>query len=248
MVFLLAAILAADDLPTRLNDEPSLAVPVYQYQGDAFRFGVTIAGQARVSLPFGEADEGDILVVGNTVFIEGHLDYSELFDPGYGFTLEADLMARPQWDPEIDPRMQPAAMGGFVAFGWDWYGGDSTRDKTGTRVSPDTLKIGTIFVGMKGAGVVQGNFYGDLRFGLGAVHYPSLMARFEPGGRGELFSESWEFAMELRMHFGWKFGPLGLVFGMGGRLMAPPDNGRQSNLDPCIFWTLDFEVGAELGF
>ncbi len=248
MVLLLAAILAADDLPARLRDEPSFSVPLYQYEGGGFRFGVAVAAQARVSLPFGAADEGDIFVVGNTVFIEGHLDYSELFDVGYGFALEADLMARPRLDPAIDPRMQPAAMGGYVAFGWDWYPGDSTRDRTGTRVSPETLEIGTIFVGIKGAGVVQGNFTGDLRFGMGAVHYPTLEARFEPGGRGELFSESWEFAMELRMHFGWRFGPLGLMFGMGGRLMAPPDNGRQSNLDPGILWTIDFEVGAELGF
>src|SRR5262245_45679403 len=125
MVLLLAAILAADDLPGRLRDEPSFSVPLYQYEGGGFRFGLAVAAQARVSLPFGAADEGDIFVVGNTVFIEGHLDYSELFDVGYGFALEADLMARPRLDPAIDPRLQPAAMGGYVAFGWDWYPGDS---------------------------------------------------------------------------------------------------------------------------
>jgi hypothetical protein len=54
--------------------------------------------------------------------------------------------------------------------------------------------------------------------------------------------------MELRMHFGWKLGPVGLLFGMGGRLLTPPDPGRQSNLDPGILFTLDFEVGAEIGF
>jgi hypothetical protein len=248
MVFLLAAILAADDLPARLNDEPSFSVPLYQYQGEGFRVGVAFGGQARVSLPFGEADEGDIFVVGNTVFIEGHLDYSELFDVGYGFALEADLMFRPLRDPEIDPRLQPVDLGGYVALGWDWYGGDQTHDKTGTIVKPETLQLWTVFVGIKGAGIVQGNFTGDLRFGMGAVHYPTLKAQFQPGGRGELFSESLEFAMELRLRFGWKLGPLGLLFGMGGRLMAPPDNGRQSNLDPGILWTFDFEVGAELGF
>jgi hypothetical protein len=247
-IFLLAALLAADDPPARLKDETSASLPLYRYQGESFRLGVTLAAQARVSLPFGAADEGDIFVVGNTVFIEGHLDYSELFEPGYGFTLEADLMARPRLDPDVDPRLQPLAMGGFVALGWDRFGGETTRDETGTRVSPEALEVGTVFVGVKADGVVQGNFYGDLRFGMGAVHYPSLDARFEPGGRGELFSESWEFAMEIRGHFGWRFGPLGLVFGMGGRLMAPPENGRESNLDPGILWTLDFELGAELGF
>ena len=72
----------------------------------------------------------------------------------------------------------------------------------------------------KGAGWVYEHFVGDLRFGLGAVHYPSLKAQFQPGGRGELFSESWEFAMEIRMHFGWKLGPVGLLFGMFGSAVA----------------------------
>jgi hypothetical protein len=249
-MLLLIALLAADgaDLPVRLKDETEVRVPLYATQSDGLRIGLTLGAQARVSLPFGQADDGTIIVSGNTVFIDDTVDYSDLFNVGYGFTLEADLMFRPGYPPDLEPRFRPAAIGGFVAFEWDTFGGSSTRDETGTEIRPETLRLPSVFVGVKGAGWVYEHFVGDLRFGLGGVHYPSLKAQFQPGGRGELFSESWELAMELRMHFGWKFGPLGLLFGMGGRLLTPPDPGRQSGLDPGIFWTIDFEVGAELGF
>lgn len=249
-MLLLIALLAAGggDLPTRLKDDAEIRVPLYAAPSDGVRIGLTLGAQARVSLPFGEADEGTIIVSGNTIFIEDTVDYSDLFNPGYGFTLEADLMFRPIAPPDLEPRYRPAALGGFVAFEWDFYGGSSTRDRAGTAIRPETLRLPSVFVGVKGSGLVYEHFFGDLRFGLGGVHYPSLKAQFQPGGEGELFAESWEFAMELRMHFGWKLGPVGLVFGMGGRLFTPPDPGRDSTLDPGIFWTIDFEVGAEIGF
>lgn len=246
----LSALLAADgeDLPVRLKDETEVRIPLYATQSEGFRIGLTVGAQARVSLPFGQADEGTIIVSGNTIFIENTIDYSDLFNVGYGFTLEADLMFRPDYPPDLEPRYRPAAIGGFVAFEWDTFGGSTARDRTGTEIRPEALHLPSVFVGVKGAGWVYEHFVGDLRFGLGGVHYPSLKAQFQPGGRGELFSESWEFAMEIRMHFGWKLGPVGLLFGMGGRLLTPPDPGAQSNLDPGIFWTLDFELGAEIGF
>jgi hypothetical protein len=246
----LTALLAPDgaDLPTRLKDDAEVRIPLYATQSEDFRIGLTLGAQARASLPFGQADQGTIIVTGNTIFIEDTLDYSDLFNPGYGFTLEADLMFKPWAPSDLEPRFRPAAVGGFVAFEWDSFGGSSTRDRTGTAIRPETLRLPSVFVGVKGAGSVYEHFFGDLRFGLGGVHYPSLKAQFQPGGEGELFAESWEFAMELRMHFGWKLGPVGLVFGMGGRLFTPPDPGRQSTLDPGILWTLDFELGAEIGF
>jgi hypothetical protein len=245
MILLLALLVADGDL---LRDESEVRVPLYATEVEGFRIGMSLGAQARASIPFGAADEGNILISGNTIFIGDHLSYLDLFNPGFGFSLEADLMFRPIMPLGVDPRYKPADLGPYVAFGWDWFSGSSTRDENGVRVEPDTLRLPTIMVGVKGTGTVEGNFYGDYRFGVGAAHWPSLDARFEPGGKGELFAESWEFAMECRMHFGWKLGPLGVVFGMGGRLFAPPDPGRSSTLDPGIFWTLDFELGAEIGF
>jgi len=251
-VVLLSLLLrAADDgdpLPRDLRWE------VAQAETESFRLGLTLGAQGRASLPFGAADRGTIIATGfNTITIVNHLDYSELFNPGWGFTLEADVMLRPSNQPPgALPSQQSPTLGGYAAFGWDWYGGSHTQDNAGTEVRPDTLRTSTIFVGIKGTGVVEGDFFGDLRFGLGAVHYDTLDATFRPRtgpeGRGELFADTWAFALEVRMHFGWHVGAVGVVFGLGGRLQAPPDRGADSSLDPDAFYALDFDVGLELSF
>jgi len=245
------ALLAVDGedspLPTRLR----FTEPVPQIEEG--RLGITLAAQARASFPFGSADEGVAIVSGNTITILNRIDYSELFNPGFGFTLEADLMFIPP------PRPPPGrgwermpAMGGYVAFGWDWFGGSKATDSVGSTIRPETLKLPTILVGFKAAGAVEGNFYGDVRFGMGAAHFPSLEATFQQQGgpqfRGELFGETWAFAMELRMHFGWRLGPVGFLFGFGGRLMSPPRPGDNVNFDTDTLYTFDLELGAEIGF
>jgi hypothetical protein len=143
-------------------------------------------------------------------------------------------------------------MGAYVAFECDWFGGDSATDDAGTRVSPDTLKLPQVYVGFKAEGTVQENFFGDLRLGFGAAHFPSLMAKVQPAGLPgtdrEFFQDTWTFAMELRMHFGWRAGPVAFIFGLGGRLIAPPDAGVTIGIDPLALWTLDFEAGVMVGF
>src|SRR5262249_30956249 len=144
------------------------------------------------------------------------------------------------------------AMGGYVAFEVDWFGGSSETDDAGTKVSPETLRLPQVYVGFKAAGTVEGNFFGDLRFGLGAAHYPSLMAGIQPAGQPEtnreFFQDTWAFAMELRMHFGWRAGPVAFLFGLGGRLITPPKEGDTISMDPAELWTFDLEAGIEIGF
>lgn len=241
-------------LPVRLMfEEPAVSLPILGSQGEPLRLGVTAAAQIRGSLPFGSADRGTVIVGGNTITITDRLDYSDLFNPGWGFTLEADLMFRPPPPrPEGPPWERTPSVGGYVAFEWDWYGGAEATDNAGTRVRPDTMRIPSILAGFKAEGTVQGDFFGDLRFGLGAAHYSAVNGTFRPAGgldvRGELFAETWAFALELRMHFGWRLGPFGIVFGFGGRLMGPPRPGVNASLDPDTFYTLDLELGAQLGF
>jgi hypothetical protein len=107
-------------------------------------------------------------------------------------------------------------------------------------------------VGFKAEGTVQENFFGDLRLGFGAAHYPSLMAKIQPAGLPasdrEYFQDTWTFAMELRMHFGWRAGPVAFIFGVGGRLIAPPKEGATISMNPLAMWTLDFEAGLMTGF
>ncbi len=251
---LLALQLAADgsELPRGLQlDEPRLRVSVADLE--QLHLGLTFAGQGRAALPFGSADRGTVVASGNTLVIFNRLDYSDIFKVGYGFTLEADLMFRPPPPHAEEPLWaRPVEMGGYVAFESDWFGGTSGHDDSGTVIRPETLRLPQVYVGFKAAGAVRDNFFGDIRVGLGAAHFPSIGATFTPPGgtvlRGELFAETWTFAMEVRFHFGWRLGPMGIVFGMGGRLIAPPDNGRDSDLDPAELWTIDFEAGVEFWF
>jgi hypothetical protein len=245
---------AEPPLPRSLTlDEPRLLVPLAELKADDFHLGFTIAAQGRVALPFGSADRGTVLVSGNTVAIVNRLDYSEIFNIGWGVTLEADLMWRPP-PPHADEPLwaRPVEMGGYAAFECDWFKGSDSHDDAGNRIRPNDLQLPSVFVGFKAAGAVRDNFFGDVRVGVGAAHFRSLMARFQvPGGpdtKEELFADTWTFAMEARFHFGWELGPVGIVFGMGGRLIAPPDRGAGSTLDPGILWTVDFELGVQIGF
>ena len=81
---------------------------------------------------------------------------------------------------------------------------------------------------------------------------PTLMSKIRPVGLPETdreFSrETWTFAAELCMHFGRRAGPVALIFGLGGRLIAPPKEGNTIGMDPLAMWTLDFEAGIMVGF
>lgn len=238
------------DVPLRMEFEPPKAeVRLAEVQSGHLHLGIAASAQARVSIPFGAADSGDILVSGNTIFITNRVQYLDLFHAGYGFTLEGDILFRP---PERSGYEREPTLGLYVAFEYDWFGGNTADAEPATRIHPDTMKLASTLVGFKAEGPIQGDMYGAVRGGVGAVHYPSLMADFDPAGgvpgRGELFRDTWTFAMELRIHFGWKAGPLQLFFGFGGRLYMPPDSGANSTLDPSLLFLLDFEIGAELGF
>lgn len=259
MIAVLLCVLALppeDDvaLPVRMGLEaPELRVQIVGDDAVRMRFGMSVSAQARVAIPFGAADRGDSFVAGNVIVIQNRMSYLELFNPGLGFTLEADFMARPP--PPVPgglPFERTPAMGGYVAFECDWFGGDSETDDYGTRVSPDTLRLPQVYVGFKAEGTVRENFFGDLRVGLGAAHFPSLMAKVRPAGfpetEREFFQDGWTFAMEVRMHFGWRAGPVAFIFGFGGRLIAPPQPGPTISMDPTELWTLDFEAGVVIGF
>ncbi|HZE97165.1 MAG TPA: hypothetical protein VE981_09060 [Planctomycetota bacterium] len=241
-------------LPSQLSlEEPAVSLSLVSLQGEQFHFGMTAALQGRVAIPLGAADRGDTFSSGNVIVIANRMSYLELFNPGLGFTLEADLMVRPPPPvPGGPPWERTPAMGGYVALEIDWFDGGSATDDFGTKVTPETLRLPQVYVGFKAEGTVQENFFGDVRVGFGAAHYPSLMAKIRPAGLPEtdreFFQDRWTFAMELRMHFGWRAGPVAIIFGLGGRLIAPPTEGDAISMDPGAFWTLDFEAGVQIGF
>lgn len=257
LVLLTAFAAPPDDevaLPLRLGlEEPQLRFQIVGGESDRMHFGMSVVAQARVAIPFGAADRGDTFVAGNVIVIQNRMNYLDLFTPGLGFTLEADFMARPPPPiPGGPPWERTPAMGAYVAFECDWFGGDSATDDFGTKVSPDTMRLPQVYVGFKAEGTVQENFFGNLNFGVGAAHYPSLKATIRPAGgpavEREFFQEGWTFAMELRMHFGWRAGPAAITFGFGGRLIAPPQEGDLISMNPAELWTFDLELGVQFGF
>lgn len=241
-------------LPVRLGlEEPAFSLQMVGVETERMRFGMAVSAQGRVAIPFGAVDRGDTFSSGNVIVIANRMSYLDLFDPGLGFTLEADFMARPPPPvPGGPPWERTPAMGAYVAFECDWFGGGDATDDFGMHISTETLRLPQVYVGFKAQGTVRDNFFGDLRFGLGAAHFPSLDAKFRPAGgpetTREFFQDTWAFAMELRMHFGWRAGPAAFLFGFGGRLITPPDEGATIEMNPAELWTLDFEVGVELGF
>jgi hypothetical protein len=251
MLIVLVMLLAGDgEIPARMDwESPRAELPLLDLQSGHWHLGLAASAQARVSIPFGTADPGVVRVNGNVITIDHRVDYLDLFNPGLGVTLEADVLSRP---PDRPAYARETALGGYVAAEWDWFGGTSADADPGIRIRPDSLELASFLVGFKAEGGIEGPLYGDFRAGLGAVHYPSLQADFAPAGfpgsRGELFAESWAFAMEVRLHFGWREGPLGVFFGFGTRILAPPARGANSPLDPGLLFLLDFEVGLELGF
>src|SRR6185295_247999 len=56
MILLVALLCADGDLPARLRDDAEIRVPLYATQADGYKIDVTLAAQARVSIPFGVAD------------------------------------------------------------------------------------------------------------------------------------------------------------------------------------------------
>jgi hypothetical protein len=257
VLVLLTALQALPDLdpaPSVDRARHAVSVPLLGAQSGPWTFGVSAGAQGRLVLPFGYLEDGFVDVVGNLVVVEDHLDYNDLFDPGVGLTLEFSVLFRPPPPrPGGPPWEDTPAMGIYVAFEQDWFGGDEATDDSGLRIEPDDWELTSIFAGFKAQGTVSGPLYGDLRLGLGWAKYPALDGDLTtPGGgitaRGEIFEESDGFAFECRMHFGWRLGPLGFTFGFGGRFMDGPDAGASVSLETGPLWTLEFELGAELNF
>jgi hypothetical protein len=247
---LLAALLAGDgtedELPRRL------ATDLVEARNGSWNVGLSFGADALAAIPFGVSNGGSAVAGGNSFQILSNMDYSKLFELGWGFALEANLMTRAPAREGKPPWTQPPELGGYVALEVEWFAGREFKDDSGTRIQPQTMRLPQIFAGVKSTGTVRDNFFGDFQLGAGLAHFPSLEATFRtvggPGFKGELFADTWSFAMELRVHAGWRWGPGSITVGMGGGFIAPPDRGTSANLDFAFLWTLDFDIGMEITF
>jgi len=221
-------------------------------------FWFSVGAFGRYSWPGGALEDHDVIISGNTVIIPDHLRYSDLFDPGGGFSIEASAMIFRPPPPRQGAYGQALPRGPYAGFyatlQVDSYEGDGTHD-AGSFIEPGDLDLATILVGLKVTTDVDSGLFGELRLGVGMVRYEAVTARVSLNGGGEetqeLFGESQAFASELRFRFSARLGLLGLVGGLGFRYMGGPEegDGAVGNLiDPGAFWSVDVDLGVELGF
>jgi hypothetical protein len=134
----------------------------------------------------------------------------------------------------------------------DEFSGGSVSDSAGNYLHPGNLSMTSFLVGGKVIQSFDQGFFADGRFGLGAVHYSAVNAAFggplTPEFHDELFKDTVTFALDLRGHGGIRLGPLGLTIGMGFRMLMPPNEGGQLDMNSGPIWVWDIDLGAELGF
>jgi hypothetical protein len=197
------------------------------------RFGLSI--EARLDVP------GDTSVDSND-----NIAYSDIFDVGYGISVEANLMSflTPHW-----------AIGGYLSVGYDRFSGASNVDMgTGEFFTFGDQDVVTVIVGGKILQKIAPFWFWEGRMGVGLVHYGSLdftdvttpiavsgLQFFKTANRG-LFDIAGRIGVGTpRVTF-----DLGLDF----RFMGGEARGRDvSNIvDPDLFFVFALDLGLSLRF
>ena len=233
-----AAAAVAQDLPVALAGEPALAYPWGREIGGLHtslgrHASASIALVGRVSFP----DDSDVTSDGVT--------WADLFDPGFGFSLEGDFLVRVVHDGSV---------GGYVSVGWDSFSGVRNTDSFGDSAEPDVMNMMTILAGAKSMGWFDPLFFWEGRIGLGMVHYDTVKAGFVLGGtpfdNQEFFRASNRLAFELGGRIGFGTEHVTADLGMGFRVLGAPARGRDvTNLiDPDPLTTFMIELGLRIGF
>jgi len=250
--FVLLALAAAPDAPgdappwTRL---PAAARIEAGEGGSTLSLDLGLRG--RVAVPHGSiGGKNAVPSPGLTVLPEG-LRYNNLFDPGLGATIEADLMfeaGRP-----FGTAGDPSRVGVYVAAQRDWLDGNRVTDDLGTSLTPDPMTITTLLAGVRGTLPLAPAFFVDIRVGAGAVRFDAVDAELTsptPVDIG-LFEAGWKAAAEARVHLRYRAGAVSFLIGAGARLSSGPDAAGAVNgsaIDPGALWLFDGELGIEIGF
>ena len=179
------------------------------------------------------------------------LDYADLFKGGYGIGLEGDRMYF------LDPSF---ALGGYVSLGFDAFGGDRYTDDSGDCLRCGRLDLYTIMGGIRILGLLDelvftGNQIAlEGRLGVGASCYQPVEATFVIGGvttdGAEFFDRSVAAVFESGVRAGVTGRSFALMFGLGFRVIGPPDRGGDvtSRVDPESLIEFTFEIGYQFRF
>ncbi len=229
-----------DPLPSQQQPEPAR-------RDEGLSLGV--AAHARYSFPFGWADRNAVEYAG-VVFVSHSLSWNDLFDPGWGFDIELDLFFGGQPAPQ---KGTPGSRFGVVAlFERDTYGGNHLSGSLGGSIDVGDLTMSELLVGGVYQQGLSPGVYTKGHIAVGAVHYSAVHATFSGLGfvqtRDELLADTWTIASDFRAEIGLRAGPIGVSFGIGLRIQAPPSEGTRVSLNSGAFWTFDLNLGVDIGF
>jgi hypothetical protein len=231
-----AAAAVAQDLPLSLATEPEPAGPAMPWGKE----------MALVSGPLGRHLMGSLGLYGRISFpdngnvTQDGVTWSDLFDVGYGGSLEGDIQAvmGPGW-----------AVGGYLSVGYDSFNGITNTDDLGDTVHPHAMKQLSILAGVKSTGWFDPIFFWEGRIGFGVVHYYPVLADFNIGGiqsnDQEFFRASDRFCFEIGGRVGVGSPSFAVSFGFGLRVMDSPSRGRDvtSFIDPDVLDTFILDLG-----
>jgi hypothetical protein len=241
--FLLAAALQSISLATDLQEPAGAPRKEEDLQ-------LNVAAHIRYAIPFGSADRSEWIYGPGIVVVDQNLSWSDFFDPGWGLDLEVDFFLSGRGQGQN--RTPGLNYGVMLMLQTDEFGGQRVNGTFNNSVKVDDMTMNSILIGGKVLHSLGGGFYADGHVAIGAVHYTAVEGTFNGPGfgqfRDEVFDDTWTFASQFRGHVGYRLGPVGIVFGLGFRIQAPPSEGSRVSFDSGAFWTFDLELGAELGF
>jgi len=192
---------------------------------------------------------GRVSFVSDTDVTIDHLWYSDFFDPGWGLTVEADLLTyvAPYW-----------GVGGYVSYNWDRFNGNRINFAGGDFAEADQMTLNSVFVGGKVLQKLSPWVSWEGRMGLGLVTYSHVeWSGFDSGGvppgpfsNEELFQRITRAAFEIGGRIGVGSPNVQAEFGFGVRIMGGASRGRDVSdaVDPDILTTFMLELGLALRF
>jgi hypothetical protein len=188
---------------------------------------------------------GRISFPGSTEVTIDNLWYSDFFNVGWGFSLEADLMSfvTPSW-----------GVGGYISGGWDQFGGETLHFFNGDFVNVDNWDQTSIIVGGKFQQQFSPLAMWEGRLGVGWVHYNSV--KWSGVDAGVPFSNEELFKSINRAVFEMGFRTLignrhiAGDIGFGFRWMGAAARGADvtNAIDPDLFYTFTIELGLTARF
>jgi hypothetical protein len=174
-----------------------------------------------------------------------HLWYSDFFDPGWGLTVEADLLTfvAPYW-----------GVGGYISYNWDHFDGNRITFASGDFAEADHMTLNSVFVGGKVLQKLSPWVSWEGRMGLGLVTYSHVewsgVDTGVPFFNEELFQRITRGAFEIGGRIGVGSPHVQAEFGFGIRIMGGASRGRDASdfVDPDILTTFMLELGLALRF